>query len=85
MKNILCKYCGKQMRISHIEYDETWYECSCDGYKTEQRLKSEINELKCKLSKKEYELEVHKNNSLCARSIMELKKQIREIENKYRE
>lgn len=85
MSNPLCKYCGNPMLIDSIEYTDIWYKCKCEGYLKEQKLLTEIRDIEDSLWKKRDELQKHKSNSLYAKSIRELKKQIEKIEHDYRD
>lgn len=85
MRKPLCKYCGNPMFIEGIEYTDIWYECKCEGYLKEQKLLKEIGDIKHSLWKKEDELQKHRSNSLYAKSIEELKREIEKVENDYRE
>lgn len=79
MNNPLCRYCGKPMTVSHIEYIDVWYECHCDGYKKEKRLLQELRDLENKVKIKHSELQGHKAASLYESTIREFNKQISEI------
>ena len=85
MSNPLCKYCNNPMLIDSIEYTDIWYKCKCEGYLKEQKLISEIRDIKDSLRKKEAELQEHKSNSLYAKSIRELKRKLRETEELYKD
>lgn len=60
----LCRFCGKPMDIERIDHYDTWYLCSCDGYKKYQELQHTVSELKSKLYRAEDELRKHQEFSL---------------------
>lgn len=85
MSKPLCKYCGNPMLIDSIEYSDIWYKCKCEGYLKEQKLLTEIKDIEYSLYEKRDELRKHRSNSLYEKSIEELKRQIKKIENDYRD
>lgn len=83
MSKLLCIYCGEPMKIDEVGHGDVEYECNCDGYLKEVKLKREISLLEYQARTKRIELDKHKNSGVYGRSIRELEGKIRELNNKY--
>ena len=71
------------MKIDEVGHGDVEYECNCDGYLKEVKLKREISLLEYQARTKRIELDKHKNSGVYGRSIRELEGKIRELNNKY--
>jgi len=85
MGNPLCKHCGEPMEIESVDYYGASYECKCEGYIKEWKLKEELSTIRKALREKETELENHINNSLYECTIREFENKIKEFKKQYEE
>lgn len=84
MKNMpLCRFCGQPMEIARFDHYDTWYSCSCDGYKKYQKLQHTVLELKSKLCDAEEELYKHKKSSLYQTKLASLEAKKRAVLDAY--
>lgn len=79
----MCKYCGNRFNVV-VTTHTAQYECDCEGFKEDARLRSIVENCEAALSEAKSNLEAHRSTSQHSKKLADLERELTYMKNWYK-